>query len=85
MTPWPRVCLSVRQSQAGIASERPDGLRWFWARSLPSTFPTLCREEIRLSPKYGYFSLSLSLWKFVYDDDARAVICRRHDVAVTRA
>jgi len=35
------VCLSVRQSQAGIALKRLDESSWFLAWRLPSTSPTL--------------------------------------------
>ena len=46
-----RVCLSVGPSQAGIRSKRLDESNWFSARRLLSTCPTLCYEEIRVSPQ----------------------------------
>ena len=49
------VCLSVRPSvspsQAGIVSKRLDESNWVLARSLPSTYPTLCDKEIWVSSK----------------------------------
>ena len=42
---------SVRPSQAGTVSKRLDESSWFFSRRLPSTFPTLCCKEIRVSPK----------------------------------
>ena len=46
-------CLSVRPSVtiAGIRSKRLDESNWFSARRLLSTCPTLCYEEIRVSPR----------------------------------
>jgi len=45
------VRLSVRLSQAGIVSKRLNESSWVLARGLPSTCPTLCYEEIWVSPK----------------------------------
>ena len=52
----PRVRLSVRLSQAGIVSKRPDDSSWFLAWRLPSTYPALCYKEIWVSPKIRVLS-----------------------------
>ena len=43
----------VRLPQAGIVSKRLDESRWFLAWMLPSTYSTLCYQEIWVSPKVG--------------------------------
>jgi len=57
---YPSVCLSVRPSQAGIASQRLGELSW----RLPSTCAALCYKEIwvGLSSKIRVLS---SAWHFV--------------------
>ena len=55
------VCPSVCLSQARIVSKRLDESSWFLAWRLPPTYPTLCFEEISVSPKLEYFSLELCL------------------------
>jgi len=53
------VCPSVRLSHAGIVSKRLDESSWYLAWMLPSTYPTLCHKNIRLSPNQGYFPVEL--------------------------
>ena len=50
------VCLSVCLSQASKVSKRRNESGSFLAmQRLPSTYPTLCYEEIRVPTKQGYF------------------------------
>ena len=54
------ACLSVRPSVTNrYCIERTGRIELFLARTLPSTYPTLCCKEIWVSPKLGYFPLEL--------------------------
>ena len=45
------VSVSVCLSQVSILLKRLNGLSWFLAWRLPSTYPTLCFKEIQVTPK----------------------------------
>jgi len=55
-----RVRLSVPLSQAGIVSKRLHESSVFLACRLPSTYPTLCYEDIWVSAKNMVLSLTKS-------------------------
>jgi len=43
--------LYLSLSQIRVLSKRTDESSWFLTRRLPLSYPTLCHEEIRVSPK----------------------------------
>jgi len=45
MAHWPCVCVFVCLSQVSFMLKRLNGLRWFFAWRLPSTYLTLCFKE----------------------------------------
>ena len=55
------VSARLSVTYAGIVSKRLNGLSWFLACTVLSTYPTLRFKEIRVSPKWGggYFPLEL--------------------------